>query len=112
MLRYAIRLKMYCSNVILIVFSQLCTNFVSSRHDGTDSPADAGDVKVVINSFHSKIIKVRVSLFLRYMYSVEDAARCLQLLNRSAAVVYDAPGFPRLRFMCQNNFRHCLIKIC
>ncbi|KAM4558824.1 UDP-glucose:glycoprotein glucosyltransferase 2 isoform 2-T2 [Odontesthes bonariensis] len=29
-------------------------------HDGTDSPADAGDVKVVINSFHSKIIKVRV----------------------------------------------------
>ncbi|KAM9709881.1 UDP-glucose:glycoprotein glucosyltransferase 2 isoform 2-T3 [Menidia menidia] len=29
-------------------------------HDGTDSPADAGDVIVVINSFHSKIIKVRV----------------------------------------------------
>uniref|UniRef100_A0A3P8V2S6 UDP-glucose ceramide glucosyltransferase-like 1 n=1 Tax=Cynoglossus semilaevis TaxID=244447 RepID=A0A3P8V2S6_CYNSE len=29
-------------------------------HDGTDSPADAGDVKVVLNSFHSKIIKVRV----------------------------------------------------
>uniref|UniRef100_I3JP69 UDP-glucose ceramide glucosyltransferase-like 1 n=1 Tax=Oreochromis niloticus TaxID=8128 RepID=I3JP69_ORENI len=30
-------------------------------HDGTDSPADAGDVIVVLNSFHSKIIKVRVS---------------------------------------------------
>lgn len=33
------------------------------RHDGTDSPADAGDVIVVLNSFHSKIIKVRVSVF-------------------------------------------------
>ncbi|XP_061579421.1 UDP-glucose:glycoprotein glucosyltransferase 2 isoform X2 [Cololabis saira] len=29
-------------------------------HDGTDSPANAGDVIVVLNSFHSKIIKVRV----------------------------------------------------
>uniref|UniRef100_A0AAQ4QWN4 UDP-glucose ceramide glucosyltransferase-like 1 n=1 Tax=Gasterosteus aculeatus aculeatus TaxID=481459 RepID=A0AAQ4QWN4_GASAC len=29
-------------------------------HDGADSPADAGDVVVVLNSFHSKIIKVRV----------------------------------------------------
>lgn len=29
-------------------------------HDGTDSPADAGDVIVVLSSFHSKIIKVRV----------------------------------------------------
>ncbi|XP_034430786.1 UDP-glucose:glycoprotein glucosyltransferase 2 isoform X2 [Hippoglossus hippoglossus] len=29
-------------------------------HDGTDSPADAGDVIVMLNSFHSKIIKVRV----------------------------------------------------
>uniref|UniRef100_A0A671SXF3 UDP-glucose:glycoprotein glucosyltransferase 2-like n=1 Tax=Sinocyclocheilus anshuiensis TaxID=1608454 RepID=A0A671SXF3_9TELE len=29
-------------------------------HDGTDSPVDAGDVIVVLNSFHSKIIKVRV----------------------------------------------------
>uniref|UniRef100_A0A8C1ZIY8 UDP-glucose ceramide glucosyltransferase-like 1 n=1 Tax=Cyprinus carpio TaxID=7962 RepID=A0A8C1ZIY8_CYPCA len=29
-------------------------------HDGTDSPLDAGDVIVVLNSFHSKIIKVRV----------------------------------------------------
>ncbi|XP_041806294.1 UDP-glucose:glycoprotein glucosyltransferase 2 isoform X2 [Chelmon rostratus] len=29
-------------------------------HDGTDSPADAGDVIAVLNSFHSKIIKVRV----------------------------------------------------
>ncbi|XP_029385904.1 UDP-glucose:glycoprotein glucosyltransferase 2 isoform X3 [Echeneis naucrates] len=29
-------------------------------HDGTDSPADTGDVRVVLNSFHSKIIKVRV----------------------------------------------------
>nr|XP_020452084.1 UDP-glucose:glycoprotein glucosyltransferase 2 isoform X4 [Monopterus albus] len=29
-------------------------------HDGTDSPADDGDVIVVLNSFHSKIIKVRV----------------------------------------------------
>ncbi|KAL7881321.1 hypothetical protein AOLI_G00081690 [Acnodon oligacanthus] len=29
-------------------------------HDGTDSPPDAGDVIVVLNSFHSKIIKVRV----------------------------------------------------
>uniref|UniRef100_A0AAY4DFI9 UDP-glucose ceramide glucosyltransferase-like 1 n=1 Tax=Denticeps clupeoides TaxID=299321 RepID=A0AAY4DFI9_9TELE len=29
-------------------------------HDGTDSPADAADVIVVLNSFHSKIIKVRV----------------------------------------------------
>uniref|UniRef100_A0AAV2JWN7 UDP-glucose ceramide glucosyltransferase-like 1 n=1 Tax=Knipowitschia caucasica TaxID=637954 RepID=A0AAV2JWN7_KNICA len=31
-----------------------------AAHDGTDSPADAGDVVVVLNSFHSKIIKVRV----------------------------------------------------
>ncbi|XP_056145798.1 UDP-glucose:glycoprotein glucosyltransferase 2 [Lampris incognitus] len=29
-------------------------------HDGTDSPADSADVIVVLNSFHSKIIKVRV----------------------------------------------------
>ncbi|KAJ8350264.1 hypothetical protein SKAU_G00253940 [Synaphobranchus kaupii] len=29
-------------------------------HDGTDSPAEAGDVIVVLNSFLSKIIKVRV----------------------------------------------------
>ncbi|CAJ1079457.1 UDP-glucose:glycoprotein glucosyltransferase 2 [Xyrichtys novacula] len=29
-------------------------------HDGTDSPADAGDVIAVLNSFQSKIIKVRV----------------------------------------------------
>ncbi|XP_034042197.1 UDP-glucose:glycoprotein glucosyltransferase 2 isoform X2 [Thalassophryne amazonica] len=29
-------------------------------HDGTDSPSDSGDVIVVLNSFHSKIIKVRV----------------------------------------------------
>ncbi|XDV30422.1 hypothetical protein PO909_033347 [Leuciscus waleckii] len=29
-------------------------------HDGTDSPVDAGNVIVVLNSFHSKIIKVRV----------------------------------------------------
>ncbi|XP_075896251.1 UDP-glucose:glycoprotein glucosyltransferase 2 isoform X2 [Nelusetta ayraudi] len=29
-------------------------------HDGTDSPADAGNVVVALNSFHSKIIKVRV----------------------------------------------------
>uniref|UniRef100_A0A671PJF0 UDP-glucose:glycoprotein glucosyltransferase 2-like n=1 Tax=Sinocyclocheilus anshuiensis TaxID=1608454 RepID=A0A671PJF0_9TELE len=28
-------------------------------HDGTDSPLDAGDVIVVLNSFHSKIIKVK-----------------------------------------------------
>uniref|UniRef100_A0A8C2XG78 UDP-glucose ceramide glucosyltransferase-like 1 n=1 Tax=Cyclopterus lumpus TaxID=8103 RepID=A0A8C2XG78_CYCLU len=28
-------------------------------HDGTDSPADAGDVLVVLNSFHSKIVKVQ-----------------------------------------------------
>lgn len=35
------------------------------RHDGTDSPADAADVVVILNSFHSKIIKVRVSVFLR-----------------------------------------------
>ncbi len=36
--------------------------YVCFRHDGTDSPVDAGDVIVVLNSFHSKIIKVRVSL--------------------------------------------------
>ncbi|KAM9804857.1 UDP-glucose:glycoprotein glucosyltransferase 2 [Neosynchiropus ocellatus] len=29
-------------------------------HDGTDSPADASDVVVLLKSFHSKIIKVRV----------------------------------------------------
>ncbi|XP_051938490.1 UDP-glucose:glycoprotein glucosyltransferase 2 isoform X2 [Hippocampus zosterae] len=29
-------------------------------HDGTDSPADNGDAVVLLNSFHSKIIKVRV----------------------------------------------------
>ncbi|XP_077392253.1 UDP-glucose:glycoprotein glucosyltransferase 2 isoform X1 [Festucalex cinctus] len=29
-------------------------------HDGTDSPGDNGDVVVLLNSFHSKIIKVRV----------------------------------------------------
>nr|XP_057938366.1 UDP-glucose:glycoprotein glucosyltransferase 2 isoform X2 [Doryrhamphus excisus] len=29
-------------------------------HDGTDSPDDADDVVVLLNSFHSKIIKVRV----------------------------------------------------
>lgn len=36
--------------------------FFFCRHDGTDSPADAGDVIVTLNSFHSKIIKVRVSV--------------------------------------------------
>uniref|UniRef100_A0A3Q2EG56 UDP-glucose ceramide glucosyltransferase-like 1 n=1 Tax=Cyprinodon variegatus TaxID=28743 RepID=A0A3Q2EG56_CYPVA len=36
-------------------------------HDGTDSPPDAEDVIVVLNSFHSKIIKVRVRTFLRYI---------------------------------------------
>uniref|UniRef100_A0A8C5I6X6 UDP-glucose ceramide glucosyltransferase-like 1 n=1 Tax=Gouania willdenowi TaxID=441366 RepID=A0A8C5I6X6_GOUWI len=35
-------------------------------HDGTDSPSNAGDVIVVLNSFHSKIIKVRVSVYLWY----------------------------------------------
>lgn len=34
------------------------------RHDGTESPADAGDVTVLLNSFHSKVIKVRVSVLL------------------------------------------------
>ncbi|XP_077436156.1 UDP-glucose:glycoprotein glucosyltransferase 2 isoform X1 [Vanacampus margaritifer] len=29
-------------------------------HDGTDSPSDNGDIVVLLNSFHSKIIKVRV----------------------------------------------------
>ncbi|XP_062312651.1 UDP-glucose:glycoprotein glucosyltransferase 2 isoform X3 [Osmerus eperlanus] len=29
-------------------------------HDGTDSATESGDVQVVLNSFHSKIIKVRV----------------------------------------------------
>uniref|UniRef100_A0A8C7JAB7 UDP-glucose ceramide glucosyltransferase-like 1 n=1 Tax=Oncorhynchus kisutch TaxID=8019 RepID=A0A8C7JAB7_ONCKI len=37
-------------------------------HDGTDSPADSGDVKVVLNSFHSKIIKVRVSVYFNPAY--------------------------------------------
>uniref|UniRef100_A0A674F4V3 UDP-glucose ceramide glucosyltransferase-like 1 n=1 Tax=Salmo trutta TaxID=8032 RepID=A0A674F4V3_SALTR len=41
-------------------------------HDGTDSPsdspADTGDVKVVLNSFHSKIIKVRVSVYFNQAY--------------------------------------------
>lgn len=43
-------------------FSQC--GFFFCRHDGTDSPADAGDVIVMLNSFHSKIIKVRVSVLL------------------------------------------------
>lgn len=30
-------------------------------HDGTDSPPDASEVVIVINSFKSKIIKVKVS---------------------------------------------------
>lgn len=41
--------------------------FFLSRHDGTDSPPNAEDVIVVLNSFHSKIIKVRVRKFLRHV---------------------------------------------
>lgn len=52
-------------SVIMSIFSLLIHFF---SHDGTDSPADAGDVIVVLNSFHSKIIKVRVSVFLTYVY--------------------------------------------
>uniref|UniRef100_A0A3Q2Z169 UDP-glucose ceramide glucosyltransferase-like 1 n=1 Tax=Hippocampus comes TaxID=109280 RepID=A0A3Q2Z169_HIPCM len=37
-------------------------------HDGTDSPANNGDVVVLLNSFHSKIIKVRVSLLLLFFF--------------------------------------------
>lgn len=48
--------------MIILGFRNLSLIFnVLFRHDGTDSPADAGDVIVVLNSFHSKIIKVRVS---------------------------------------------------
>lgn len=43
-------------------FSQSVASFFFCRHDGTDSPADAGHVIVMLNSFHSKIIKVRVSV--------------------------------------------------
>uniref|UniRef100_A0A4W5PFA1 UDP-glucose ceramide glucosyltransferase-like 1 n=1 Tax=Hucho hucho TaxID=62062 RepID=A0A4W5PFA1_9TELE len=39
-------------------------------HDGTDSPADSGDVKVVLNSFHSKIIKVRAYVTLMVLCSI------------------------------------------
>lgn len=31
-------------------------------HDGTDSPAEAEDLVVVLNNFKSKIIKVKVSV--------------------------------------------------
>ena len=31
-----------------------------SSHDGTDSPSDASDIVVVMDTFKSKIIKVRV----------------------------------------------------
>lgn len=34
----------------------------SCSHDGTDSPADAEDLIVVLNNFKSKIIKVKVSV--------------------------------------------------
>lgn len=36
--------------------------FYCHSHDGTDSPADAEDLIVVLNNFKSKIIKVKVSV--------------------------------------------------
>ncbi|KTF77576.1 hypothetical protein cypCar_00027878 [Cyprinus carpio] len=48
--------------IVMANLSEVCHNTkpAEREHDGTDSPLDAGDVIVVLNSFHSKIIKVRV----------------------------------------------------
>ena len=44
----------------------MISDFSFSRsHDGTDSPAEAEDLIVVLNNFKSKIIKVKVSDGLR-----------------------------------------------
>lgn len=62
------------------------------RHDGTDSPAEAADVIVVLNSFHSKIIKVRVRASPRYIYSVLNALKSMLSLNCSAESFLDELG--------------------
>lgn len=53
------------------------------RHDGTDSPADAGDVVVVLNSFHSKIVKVRVSVLLRTFVKCITFLIALDIIQRT-----------------------------
>lgn len=51
-----------CPDVSIQPLSLSLSHVYFFRHDGTDSPAEAEDVVVVLNSFHSKIIKVRVSV--------------------------------------------------
>uniref|UniRef100_A0AAR2JMD2 UDP-glucose ceramide glucosyltransferase-like 1 n=1 Tax=Pygocentrus nattereri TaxID=42514 RepID=A0AAR2JMD2_PYGNA len=53
-------------------------------HDGTDSPADAGDVIVVLNSFHSKIIKVRVSIHPLATSNKNNVCVCFSLTGGSS----------------------------
>lgn len=79
------------------------------RHDGTDSPADAGDVIVVLNSFHSKIIKVRVRTSPRYMHFILNAMKSIFLC--SAEVFLDVPGSSQpTNYGRQNRFNQCVIK--
>lgn len=59
------------------------------RHDGTDSPADVGDVRVVLNSFHSKIIKVRVSIIQMYIKRFMALSIIEFTVKCSSAVFHD-----------------------
>uniref|UniRef100_A0A668ADE3 UDP-glucose ceramide glucosyltransferase-like 1 n=1 Tax=Myripristis murdjan TaxID=586833 RepID=A0A668ADE3_9TELE len=75
-------------------------------HDGTDSPADAGDVVVVLNSFHSKIIKVRVSIFLKISSRSDDGEKkkedVLNIFSVASGHLYER----FLRIMMLSVLRH------
>ena len=47
-----------------------------SSHDGTDSPSDASDIVVVMDTFKSKIIKVRVGTASDIL-GTEDRCTCV-----------------------------------
>ncbi|XP_061648088.1 UDP-glucose:glycoprotein glucosyltransferase 2 isoform X4 [Phyllopteryx taeniolatus] len=63
-------------------------------HDGTDSPGDAGDVVVLLNSFHSKIIKVRVQKKAEKMNEdlLSETSESKGLWDSIARRSYSSPG--------------------
>ena len=96
---YSNQLLIHCSDFIIIDFYSAMVINVSLfihffRHDGTDSPADAGDVIVMLNSFHSKIIKVRVSVFHMYVKRF-IALNIIELTVKCFNSFYDAFVFHR-----------------
>ena len=58
-------MKREFASLMIIINNRRVFNFFSS-HDYTDSPSDSPEVITVIDSFKSKIIKVRVGLIYNY----------------------------------------------